>query len=68
VADRVLLEVLVPTTHVQVLDGLATMGGLDADDPAATAPPAIAGRQQRSEPPARISATHPPPEPHLPGV
>jgi hypothetical protein len=32
VADRVLLEVLVPTTHVHVLDGLATMAGMDTGE------------------------------------
>lgn len=32
VADRVLLEVLVPTTRVHVLDGLTTMAGMDTDE------------------------------------
>lgn len=45
VADRVLLEVLVPTTHVQVLDGLATMARMEPDDwdSPRPAPPAVAG-------------------------
>lgn len=44
-ADWVLLEVLVPTTHVQVLDGLATMAGMEPDDWGSPrpAPPAVAG-------------------------
>jgi hypothetical protein len=45
VAEQVLLEVLVPTTHVQVLDGLATMAGTEPDDWCSPrpAPPAVAG-------------------------
>jgi hypothetical protein len=60
VADRVLLEVLVPTTHIHVLDGLATMAGMGTGERDSPRRPhrQYPGRRSAAYP-GRVSATYP---------